>query len=75
MCLNALGIDPQKTWKGIWRWYTEDILKCASPETLKQGLNLEQFTLLAKCNGVHTTTFRPIVEKTDQSYSPRKIAK
>jgi glutathione gamma-glutamylcysteinyltransferase len=27
MVLNTLGIDPQKGWKGIWRWTTEENLE------------------------------------------------
>ena len=28
MCLNALGVDPRREWKGPWRWYTESMLSC-----------------------------------------------
>lgn len=30
MVLNALKVDPQKTWKGIWRWFNEEVLHCSS---------------------------------------------
>jgi glutathione gamma-glutamylcysteinyltransferase len=26
--MNALEVDPRRTWKGIWRWYSEDMLDC-----------------------------------------------
>ena len=44
----------------VWRWYSEEVLHCSSKEMLKKGLNLEQLTLLARCNGLHTLTLRPI---------------
>lgn len=70
MVLNALNIDPNRPWKGyvnkvliqyysIWRWFSEEILHCTTSEVMKQGMNLEQITQLARCNGLHTMTFRP----------------
>jgi len=58
MILNAMQIDPLKPWKGIWRWFHEEILKCTSKEKMESGMTLEQMTLLARCNGMHTMTFR-----------------
>lgn len=48
MILNSLGIDPEKKWKGPWRWYSEDVLYCVDPE--KNGLSLHEFLRLAHCN-------------------------
>lgn len=31
MVLNALQIDPQRVWKGPWRWFSEDLLDCCVP--------------------------------------------
>ena len=28
MVLNALGIDPMRAWKGVWRWYSDWMLDC-----------------------------------------------
>ena len=28
MVLNALNHDPKRTWKGVWRWVTEETLQC-----------------------------------------------
>ena len=28
MVLNALAIDPRRPWKGVWRWFSEDLLDC-----------------------------------------------
>lgn len=58
MCLNALQIDPDKTWKGVWRWYSEEVLHCTNEVTMKAGMSLDQISQLARCNGLHTMTFR-----------------
>ena len=60
MVLNSLQIDPNKTWKGIWRWYTEEVLHCTSQEIMANGMTLEELTQLARCNGLHTMTFKPV---------------
>lgn len=54
MVLNALEVDPGKTWKGIWRWYSDEILECCTPLELirKQGINFAEFACIAKCNGL-----------------------
>ncbi len=31
MTLNALNVDPLKTWKGPWRWFSEEMLSCCEP--------------------------------------------
>ena len=41
MVLNSLQIDPNKKWKGIWRWYSEEVLHCSSTEEMQKGLSLE----------------------------------
>ena len=28
MVLNALAIDPRRPWKGVWRWFNEELLDC-----------------------------------------------
>ena len=59
MVLNSAQIDPNRTWKGIWRWFSEEVLHCTSQEALKKGLSIAEFTQLARCNGLHTMTFQP----------------
>ncbi|GAB1543863.1 hypothetical protein NUACC21_65390 [Scytonema sp. NUACC21] len=51
--LNALSIDPGRIWKGLWRWYSEEILDCCLqlPVIKQQGITLDQFACLARCNG------------------------
>jgi glutathione gamma-glutamylcysteinyltransferase len=29
--MNALEVDPKRTWKGAWRWFAEDMLDCCRP--------------------------------------------
>ena len=31
MVLNTLEVDPGRRWKGVWRWYSEDMLDCCTP--------------------------------------------
>jgi glutathione gamma-glutamylcysteinyltransferase len=51
--LNALAIDPGRLWKGAWRWFAEDLLDCCVPlaEVRARGLNLDELSCLARCNG------------------------
>ena len=53
MGLNALAIDPQRVWKGAWRWYAEDMLDCCLPlaDIRVRGLSIDQLACLAHCNG------------------------
>ncbi len=52
MVLNALEIDPGRTWKGVWRWYSDDMLECCAPlEYIKEkGITFDQFSCLAQCH-------------------------
>ena len=34
MVLNALNHDPKRTWKGVWRWVTEETLQCENNNLL-----------------------------------------
>lgn len=56
--LNALGIDPGRTWKGPWRWFAEELLDCCvSLETVRaRGLTLLELSCLAHCNGAEVET-------------------
>ncbi|GIL86497.1 hypothetical protein Vretimale_11591 [Volvox reticuliferus] len=60
MTLNALGIDPRRTWKGAWRWFSETMLDCCkSMEDVKQdGITLIQAACLARCNGADVSVHR-----------------
>jgi len=52
--LNALAVDPRRTWKGPWRWYDESMLNCCIDfEEVKQtGITLPTFLCLAICQGL-----------------------
>ena len=60
MVLNALDIDPGKRWKGVWRWYSDELLECKPPKShiLERGLSLSQLAALGRCNGLQITTKR-----------------
>ena len=57
MVLNAFAVDPGKVWKGVWRWYHEDMLACCvSLEYIKKhGLSRQQLSCVAKCNQLNST--------------------
>ncbi|KAJ2162560.1 hypothetical protein GGF46_000563 [Coemansia sp. RSA 552] len=49
MVLNALEVDPGRTWKGVWRWYSDELLEsCRTESDLKaNGITFDQFLCLA----------------------------
>lgn len=53
MVLNALEIDPGRTWKGPWRWYAEEHLDCCRSleDVARDGITLTQLACLARCHG------------------------
>jgi glutathione gamma-glutamylcysteinyltransferase len=55
--LNALAVDPGRQWKGVWRWYTEEMLDCCSPlsKVKKTGTTFSEAVCLARCNGLEVT--------------------
>ncbi|ORY48887.1 Phytochelatin-domain-containing protein [Rhizoclosmatium globosum] len=56
--LNALEVDPQRAWKGAWRWYDETtLLSCSrSVESVRQsGITFDQFSSLASSNGLNVS--------------------
>lgn len=63
--LNSLRIDPQRVWKTIWRWYSEELLECCRPlEDMKvSGITLDEFACLADCNGASASLVRPVDSK------------
>lgn len=60
MILNSLEVDPLQIWKYPWRWYVDDMLNCCrSLENIKQnGITIEEFSCLAKCNGLQSSFYR-----------------
>lgn len=74
--LNALAVDPRRSWKGPWRWYEESMLNCCVDleEVTATGITFSTFACLAKCQGldVHAVhgsdstveEFRQVVKET-----------
>jgi hypothetical protein len=60
MVLNAMEVDPGQTWKGVWRWYSDEMLECCAPLDLvkEKGITLDQFVCLAKCHGLEARSQR-----------------
>lgn len=60
MVLNALEMDPGRVWKGVWRWYSDDMLECCSPldEIKAKGITFDQFTCLAACHELEVEDVR-----------------
>ena len=60
MALNALAIDPERQWKGVWRWFADDMLDCCLPlgTIREQGLSIDQLACLARCNRAEVTLVR-----------------
>ncbi len=54
MVLNASNVDPKRPWKGVWRWYSEEVLQCCAPlDHIKaNGTTMEEVNYLAECNGL-----------------------
>lgn len=64
--LNALGHDPHKAWKPIWRWNTEEVLLGqetgarslpADKIRCQQGMQLHELAELARNNGARAQAF------------------
>lgn len=53
--LNALAVDPRRSWKGPWRWYEESMLNCCVDleQVKKTGITFGTFACLAKCQGLN----------------------
>ena len=53
VALNALAIDPGRSWKGPWRWFSEELLDCCVPleQVRERGIDLDELACLARCNG------------------------
>jgi glutathione gamma-glutamylcysteinyltransferase len=58
--LNALEIDPGRTWKGQWRFFGEELLVCCKAIELAadEGLSLSEVGCLAACNGAEVSLQR-----------------
>ncbi|KAI8621905.1 Phytochelatin synthase-domain-containing protein [Chytriomyces sp. MP71] len=73
--LNALEIDPQRPWKGAWRWYDETMLDCCAPLDLirTKGITFDEFACLAACNGLGVVAKR-VLDPAPHGSSPHHPA-
>ena len=60
VALNALAIDPGRSWKGPWRWFSEELLDCCVPleQIRERGIDLDELACLARCNGARVELTR-----------------
>jgi glutathione gamma-glutamylcysteinyltransferase len=61
--LNALAIDPNVRWRGGWRWYGDERMlldRCCLEEerVRREGISIEQYCGLARCQGAVPTLKR-----------------
>ncbi|KAL2621650.1 hypothetical protein R1flu_001855 [Riccia fluitans] len=58
--LNALSIDPGRTWKGPWRWFDESMLECCeSLEKVKEnGMTFAKVACAGACAGAAVHALR-----------------
>ena len=68
--LNALAMDPNVRWRGGWRWYGDESMLlehcCLEEERVaREGISMEMFGGLARCQGVKAVLKRPVAEKLD----------
>ena len=61
--LNALAIDPNVRWRGGWRWYGDESMlldRCCLEEerVRREGISIEQYCGLARCQGAVPTLKR-----------------
>lgn len=54
MVLNAMQVDPKQLWKGVWRWFSEDLAACCLQLEVidKEGITMSALAKLARCNGL-----------------------
>ena len=57
IALNAFAVDPRRTWKGPWRWFSETMLNCCIDleDVQKNGITMATFKCLAQCQGLNVS--------------------
>ncbi|KAJ3162656.1 hypothetical protein HDU86_003629 [Geranomyces michiganensis] len=61
MVLNALTVDPGRRWKGVWRWYSDEMLECTHTpreQIREKGMTFAELACLARCNGLRVVARR-----------------
>lgn len=66
--LNALAIDPGRIWRGVWRWYGEEMLDCCHslPVIQETGITLDEFVCISRCNGAKVSAHRYTEKSLDE---------
>ena len=63
MVLNALRLDPQRTWKAPWRWWSDEMFACCEGSLLEMkqsGVTLQFFDRIAQSQpGIKVVTRGP----------------
>ena len=69
MTLNALAVDPERVWKGAWRWFDESLLDCCVPlpEVAATGITLDALACLARCNGAAVAARRAPADRAGEA--------
>ncbi|MFN0249665.1 MAG: phytochelatin synthase family protein [Kofleriaceae bacterium] len=59
-CAGTPSNGAHATGKGPWRWFSEDLLDCcvSLEEVRRRGLDLDEVTCLARCNGAAVDLYR-----------------
>jgi len=68
MVLNSIGIDPGRQWRGVWRWYSDEMLECCTSleQVRTRGIDWDEFVCLAECHGLLPTAVRHDEASKDQ---------
>ena len=76
MTLNALAVDPERVWKGAWRWFDESLLDCCVPlsEVAATGITLDALACLARCNGAAVAARRAPADAAGEAAPPASEA-
>jgi glutathione gamma-glutamylcysteinyltransferase len=76
VALNALAIDPERLWKGPWRWFAEDLLDCCVPleHVRERGIDVDELACLARCNGAEVEVQRAEGDSFDAWHAALAIA-
>ncbi|KAJ3174262.1 hypothetical protein HDU88_000230 [Geranomyces variabilis] len=75
MVLNALTVDPGRRWKGVWRWYSDEMLECTHTpreQIREKGMTFAELACLARCNGLRVVARRADTVTREQFFEDLK---
>ncbi|KAJ3179349.1 hypothetical protein HDU87_002958 [Geranomyces variabilis] len=75
MVLNALTVDPGRRWKGVWRWYSDEMLECTHTpreQVREKGMTFAELACLARCNGLRVVARRADTVTREQFFEDLK---